>query len=99
SVMDDRRHRLKGLEKGDTAMFRGKDDKQQFHMTKDGGFWSAADDKTVRMQLVSKDQQQDQQQQQQGQQQGKQKATGQKAVYKDGQNSVHFLDVTKDKTR
>lgn len=59
-VMDDRRHRLKGLEKGDTAMYRQKDDGQQFHMTKDGGFWSAQTEKTVRMQLVDK--QQDQQQ-------------------------------------
>ena len=40
--MDDRRHRLFGLAEGDTAMFRGKDDKQQFHMTGDGGFWSSA---------------------------------------------------------
>jgi phage gp45-like len=50
--MDDRRHRLKGLSEGDTAMFRGKDDSQQFHMTGDGGFWSAPTSKTVRMQLV-----------------------------------------------
>ena len=40
--MDDRRHRLYKLEKGDTAMFRGRGDKQQFHMTKDGGFWTRA---------------------------------------------------------
>jgi len=57
-VMDDRRHRLKELEKGDVAMFRTKDDQQQFHLTKDGGYWSAPDDKTVRMQLVDKQQQQ-----------------------------------------
>ena len=56
-VMDDRRHRLNGLEKGDTAMFRTKDDGQQFHLTTDGGFWSAQTDKTVRMQLVDKQQQ------------------------------------------
>ena len=53
--MDDRRHRLYKLEKGDTAMFRGRGDKQQFHMSKDGGFWTAPQDKTVRMQLVEKD--------------------------------------------
>src|SRR6516225_3990705 len=40
TVMDDRRHRLKDLQKGDTAVFRQKDDKQQFHLTQDGGFWS-----------------------------------------------------------
>ena len=38
--MDDRRHRLYKLEKGDTAMFRGRGDKQQFHMTQDGGLSS-----------------------------------------------------------
>jgi phage gp45-like len=53
--MDDRRHRLMGLLEGDTAMFRGKGDKQQLHMTQDGGFWSAPQDKTVRMQLVPSD--------------------------------------------
>lgn len=52
--MDDRRHRLFGLEKGDTAMFRGKDDQQQFHMAGDGGHWSAPEGKTVRMALVPK---------------------------------------------
>ena len=57
-VMDDRRHRLQGMEKGDTAMYRGKDDGQQFHMTQDGGFWSALTEKTVRMHLVDKQQQQ-----------------------------------------
>ena len=51
--MDDRRHRMYKLEKGDTAMFRGRGDKQQFHMTTDGGFWSAPQDKTVRMQLLT----------------------------------------------
>jgi phage gp45-like len=53
--MDDRRHRLFSLETGDTAMFRGRGDKQQFHMTGDGGFWSAPQNKTVRMQLVPSD--------------------------------------------
>ncbi|WP_338822099.1 phage baseplate assembly protein [Bradyrhizobium septentrionale] len=53
--MDDRRHRLYKLEKGDTAMFRGRGDKQQFHLTKDGGFWSAPQDKTLRMALVDQD--------------------------------------------
>jgi Bacteriophage Mu Gp45 spike protein len=53
--MDDRRHRLYKLEKGDTAMFRGRGDKQQFHMTKDGGFWTAPQDKTLRMQMLDQD--------------------------------------------
>jgi len=53
--MDDRRHRLYKLKKGDTAMFRGRGDKQQFHLTEDGGFWTAPQNKTVRMQLVDQD--------------------------------------------
>jgi len=64
--MDDRRHRLMGLLEGDTAMFRGKGDKQQLHMTQDGGFWSAPQDKTVRMQLVPSDSETNSTQSQQG---------------------------------
>jgi phage gp45-like len=66
--IDDRRHRLKDLDPGDTAMYRTKDDYQQFHMTMDGGFWSAARDKTVRLALI--DQDSGSQQQQQGGQGG-----------------------------
>ena len=54
-AMDDRRHRLFKLLQGDTAMFRGRGDKQQFHMTQDGGFWTAPQDKTVRMHLLQQD--------------------------------------------
>jgi phage gp45-like len=54
-AMDDRRHRMFKLGKGDTAMFRGRGDKQQFHMTQDGGFWTAPQDKTVRMHLLQED--------------------------------------------
>jgi phage gp45-like len=100
-VMDDRRHRLNGCQPGDTAMYRGASDNQQFHMTQDGGFWSADQSKTVRMQLV------------QGQQQSGagtrdasggsgsssgQQQKGQKPVYKQGQNSPYFVDVTSSKT-
>src|ERR1700751_4474001 len=53
--IDERRHRMYQLEKGDTAMFRGRGDKQQFHMTQDGGFWTAPQDQTVRMHLVQQD--------------------------------------------
>jgi phage gp45-like len=53
--MDDRRHRLYKLKKGDTAIYRGRGDKQQFHLTEDGGFWSAPQNKRVRMQLIPKD--------------------------------------------
>jgi phage gp45-like len=142
-AMDDRRHRLFKLEKGDSAMFRGRGDKQQFHMTKDGGFWTAPQDKTVRMQLVQKDSESNSTQQQGGgqsgggvgvsaqaepmegelmpdgkrlpratqldagggtsgggQQQGQQQQNkGQEALYKDGQKSPMFVDVSKDATR
>ena len=53
--MDDRRHRMFKLDKGDTAMFRGRGDKQQFHMTGDGGFWTAPQNKTLRMHLLQQD--------------------------------------------
>ncbi|TYL87448.1 phage baseplate assembly protein domain-containing protein [Bradyrhizobium cytisi] len=53
--MDDRRHRLYKLDKGDTALFRGRGDKQQFHLTTDGGFWSAPQDKTLRMAMLDQD--------------------------------------------
>jgi phage gp45-like len=122
--MDDRRHRLYKLEKGDTAMFRGRGDKQQFHMTQDGGFWTAPQDKTVRMQLVQQDSESNATVQQGGgsgssgggaapstrdatsgsngssgssQQGGQQR--GQQALYKQGQQSPLFVEVTKAKTR
>jgi hypothetical protein len=94
-VMDDRRHRLKNLEKGDTAMFRTKDDKQQFHMTGDGGFWSAPQDKTARMQLVAKGQDSGQSGGQGGQG-GQSQATGQQSVYQGGQKSDFFFHLTQD---
>jgi hypothetical protein len=72
--MDDRRHRLMGLEKGDTAMYRTKDDDQQFHMTTKGGFWSAPQGKTVRMQLVPQGSAKKGPPQGKGQQQGAAKA-------------------------
>lgn len=105
-AMDDRRHRLFGLEKGDTAMFRGKDDKQQFHMSGDGGFWSSPIGKTVRMALVPAGQQQQQKgasaQQTDagggssssgGSQQGQQQQRGQKPVKSDNQQSKYFVEL------
>jgi phage gp45-like len=134
-AMDDRRHRMFKLEKGDTAMFRGRGDYQQFHMSGDGGFWTAPQNKTVRMQLVQKDSESNATVQQGGQGsqgggqpsgnvldasgrvavrdtgsggngtggsqggQQQQKKRGQEAIYKDGQKSPMFMEVTKDKTR
>jgi phage gp45-like len=98
-VMDDRRHRLKELEKGDTAMFRTKDDRQQIHMTKDGTYQSTRDDRVNRIALVPPPQQQ--QQQDQGGQSGgqqQQKATGQKAALDDNKKSKVFVEQSKDKT-
>jgi hypothetical protein len=57
-VMDDRRHRLKGLDKGDVAMFRTKGDQLQFHLASSGGYWTGPDSKKLRMQLVKAYQQQ-----------------------------------------
>ena len=139
--MDDRRHRLFKLEKGDTAMFRGRGDKQQFHMTQDGGFWTAPQDKTVRMHLLQQDSESNSTMQSGGSGGssagammaepkqgdlmpdgkrlprptqmdmsaggggggsgggGQQKNKGQTALYKDGQQSPMFVDVTKDASR
>ena len=57
-VMDDRRHRLFGMQQGDVGMFRTALDQLQMHFTGNGGFFSGAQDKIVRMQLVAKQQQQ-----------------------------------------
>jgi phage gp45-like len=117
--MDDRRHRLFKLEKGDTAMFRGRGDKQQFHMTQDGGFWTAPQDKTLRMHLLQQDSESNStqgsgsgsgsgasaQQRDAGSSSGGssgqsgQQQRGQQALYKDGQKSPLFVEITKDKTR
>ena len=103
--MDDRRHRLFGLQPGDVGMFRTALDQLQMHFTGDGGFFSGAQDKAVRMQLVAKQQQQSGGGSQtrdassggsgaaSGQQGGQQK--GQKPVYKNGQDSDFFLHLDK----
>lgn len=109
-VMDDRRHRLFGLQPGDVGMFRTALDQLQMHFTGNGGFFSGAQDKIVRMQLVAK------QQQQSGSgsgaqtrdasgggagaggQQGGQQQKGQKPVYQNGQGSDFFLHIDKTGT-
>jgi prophage tail gpP-like protein/phage gp45-like len=57
-IIDDRRHRLKGLDQGDVAMFRTAQDNLQLHLTSSGGFWSSPDSKKLRMQLIQGQQQQ-----------------------------------------
>jgi hypothetical protein len=144
-VMDDRRHRLFGMQPGDSAMFSTVGRMLQAHLSQDGMFFTAPRDKTARMQLLDQDSQSDQQQQQSsssssssfvthngrqylfvsspdmrggivpsprngssgsgssgssgtsGSQGGQQK--GQQPLYKKGQQSYRFLDVTKDETR
>ncbi|BBZ93082.1 hypothetical protein BRDID11004_60190 [Bradyrhizobium diazoefficiens] len=112
--MDDRRHRLYKLKKGDTAMFRGRGDKQQFHLTEEGGFWTSPQNKTVRMQLAPEDSEDNSTQGGGGgakaelrdgstggggQAQGGQQKRGQEAVYKKGKDSHRFIDATKDASR
>lgn len=111
-AMDDRRHRLQKLKPGDVAMFRAATDFLQMHLNGDGGFLTAALDKTVRLQLLEKN---SGQQEQQGGGGGSTRAAdggaggasggkekpkhGQEAVYQDGQKSYRYVDVTKDETR
>ena len=59
-AMDDRRHRLFGLDHGDSAMFRTAQDAQQFHMSNKGTFWSTRNDRVNRIALVPPPQQQQQ---------------------------------------
>ncbi len=88
--IDDRRHRLKSLDKGDVAMFRLATDQQQVHMTKDGTFVSTRDDKIFRIALVP----QKQQQQSSGQQQ---QQRGQESQVDANQNDAKtFLEQNKD---
>jgi hypothetical protein len=56
-AVDDRRHRMKGLQPGDTAMFGQKDTGQQFHMNGVGTFLSAfaGAGKKLRFQLQKKE--------------------------------------------
>jgi len=101
--IDDRRHRLKGLEKGDVALFRGKDDGQQFHMNGIGSFLSTYPGKKLRMQIVQKAQEAAQGGARavalaeaggggdggQAGAEGQQKPTGQRAVYRN-ESSAYF---------
>ena len=58
-VMDDRRHRLNGLDKGDTGMFGTQGRMQQIQTSSDGLFASAPNDKTFRMAVIDDSSQQD----------------------------------------
>jgi phage gp45-like len=108
--IDDRRHRMKGLEKGDVGLFRGKDDGQQFHMNGIGSFMSTFPGKKLRLQIVQKAQEAAQgggravalaeaaggASDGQAGANGQQKPTGQKPVYKN--ESSQYFEVTDDGT-
>jgi phage gp45-like len=81
--IDDRRHRLKGLDKGDVGKFRVKDDAQQFLLLAKGNFMSMREDKKFRFALVPD--KREQQQQSSGGQQGQQK--GQQSTYDENEKS------------
>jgi hypothetical protein len=107
--MDDRRHRLLNLAKGDVAVFRQALDKLQMHMSADGWFATGPRDKTLRMQMLDEDSGQQQQSAapaamatdasggSSGQSSSQQ--SGQQARYKDAQSSFRFVELTKDKSR
>lgn len=58
--MDDRRHRLMNLDKGDSGMFSTQGAKQQFQMSgQNGMFGTAPNDKTIRHALLSENSEQD----------------------------------------
>lgn len=101
-VMDDRRHRLKEISKGDSAMYGAREWGQQFHIDKDGMWMSGNTQRKIKMQLVenSNDQgggQQESGQSQQGQQEQQSSlgAKGQKPLK--GGSSSDFIEITADK--
>jgi phage gp45-like len=111
--VDDRRHRLKGLGEGDTAMHRGKDDAMQIHLTSDGMYHSAP--QMVRCQLVPAGSSASAPPQQQPQatqldeggssgggqqsQQSQNKPSGQQAVAGAGADSSDFMHVKSAEAR
>jgi len=104
--MDDRRHRLKELEEGDTAMFGQREWGQQFHINKDGMFMSGNKEKSkIKIQMVenNKDDQQQQQQQANGAGGGtsgggaqQSQAKGQKKLF--DKESTTYIEMDKDST-
>jgi Bacteriophage Mu Gp45 spike protein len=103
-AIDDRRHRLKELKEGDSAMYRGKDDRQQFHLADDGNYMTARSDRRQRIALVPPPEDDKQQQQQPSRSSGgtggeqksdskeKKKPTGQKSALDDNKKSEIYYD-------
>lgn len=102
--IDDRRHRMVGMEKGDVALFKGKDDGQQFHMNEIGTFLSSFPGKKLRLQIVQKAKEAAQAagapttlaEAGGGSNGAQQRPTGQKPVYKN--ESTQFFEVGDDGT-
>lgn len=97
-VMDDRRHRLKEIAKGDSAMYGAREWGEQFHIDKDGMWMSGNTQRKIKLQLVenSNDQQDSgQSQQAQGSQQSSLGAKGQKPLKE--KSSSDFIEITADK--
>jgi phage gp45-like len=101
--MDDRRFRLKELEKGDTAMFDYL--QHQLHMNTDGIFVTGRTDKKLKLQLVDPPQQQQSGAQAQttdasssggGSSSSSQSSMGQTKRYKN--STKQYVEVTKDNT-
>jgi Bacteriophage Mu Gp45 spike protein len=94
--IDDRRHRLRNLSKGDVAIYRTAKDRQQLHMVKSddgkyvGTYLSTREDMMWRFALVPKPKDD---QQQQGDQQGKR---GQNNCLEDNVKSAVCFEETKD---
>jgi hypothetical protein len=87
-IIDDRRHRLKGCQPGDVAMFRLASDQLQLHLTQTGGFWTGPDSKKLRLQLVKAQQQQPQDG---GGGSAPQVSKGQQPIY--NQDSSQYVEV------
>ena len=88
--MDDRRHRLNGLEKGEASSFATQGMMQQIHHSLDGMFGSAPNDKTLRMALLDDSSQQDMTSQSFQSQSGNSTSAAGVAV-----NDLDFLEVDK----
>lgn len=102
--IDDRRHRLKNQKPGDVALYRGREDRQQFDLIAAGNFLSAGPGKVNRIALVPAAKKKQPSQQQQagpggggGSGQGQQEEEkGQEPAFEDNQKSETFFEQSGD---
>jgi len=98
---DDRRHRLNGLEKGESGLFGTQGMKQQLHVSTDGMFSSVPQDKTMRMALLDEDSEKDgdsqsfQQQQSSGGGSAAAAVSGRDFLETDKDGVTHFMHIDK----